>query len=244
MCRALLAGEVLVAPVVRDAEKFAATGLHIVPQVADLADADALRAALAGARIVVSTAHARHTAAVLAAAPEDATFVLLGSTRKFTRWPDAHGNGVIAGEAAFLASGRNGVMLHPTMIYGADGEDNVRRLATLIRRLPVIPLPGGGRSLVQPIHQGDVTRALLAAIAHKWEGPHSLVVAGPEPVRYANLVRAVAAATGRPRPRIVPFPVGPLVIAARLAGRIPGVPRVRPEEMRRMTEDKHSISRP
>ncbi len=36
-------------------------------------------------------------------------------------------------------------MLHPTMIYGAQGEDNVQRLARLLRRLPVVPLPGGGR---------------------------------------------------------------------------------------------------
>ena len=70
--------------------------------------------------------------------------MLLGSTRKFTRWPDAHGDGVLAGEAACVASGRNGVMLHPTMIYGAQGEDNVQRLAALLRRLPALPLPAAG----------------------------------------------------------------------------------------------------
>ena len=125
--------------------------------VADLTDPAALARALEGATHVVSCAHARYTARVIAAAPEAARLVLLGSTRKFTRWPDAHGNGVLAGEAALLASGRSGVMLHPTMIYGAQGEDNVRRLAALMRRLPVLPLPAGGRSLVQPIHQSDVT---------------------------------------------------------------------------------------
>ena len=108
--------------------------------------------------------------AVLAAAPPDARFVFLGSTRKFTSWPDAHGNGVLAGEAAFLASGRPGVMLHPTMIYGAQGEDNVQRLAALLRRLPFVPLPGGGTALVQPIHQDDVTRAIRAALDVAWDG--------------------------------------------------------------------------
>ena len=65
--------------------------------------------------------------AILAATPEAARFVGLGSTRKYTAWPDAHGDGVLAGERALLASGRPGVLLHPTMIYGAQGEDNVRR---------------------------------------------------------------------------------------------------------------------
>ena len=138
--------------------------------------------------------------------------MLLGSTRKFTRWPDAHGNGVLAGEAALLGSGRTGVMLHPTMIYGAQGEDNVQRLAGLLRRLPVLPLPGGGRFLVQPIHQSDVTRCIRAALAHRWEGSNTLVIAGPEPIRYADFVRAVASAAGLRRPFILPFPAAPLIL--------------------------------
>ena len=209
---------------VRDAAKWAASGIAIAPRIADLADAAALRAALHDANSVVSTAHARHAAAVIAAAPPDARLIFLGSTRKFTRWPDAHGNGVLAGEAAFLASGRTGVMLHPTMIYGAAGEDNVRRLAALLRRLPMLPLPGGGNALVQPIHQDDVTRAIRAALALRWDGPHSLVVAGPAPLRYADFVRAVAVAAGLPPPRIIAFPLAALFVAAALSRFVPLLP--------------------
>ena len=149
-------------------------------RIADLTDAGRLRDALADATHIVCCAHARHASAVLAAAPADARLVFLGSTRKFTRWPDAHGTGVLAGEAAFQASGRPGVMLHPTMIYGAQGEDNVQRLAALLRRLPFVPLPGGGTALVQPIHQDDVTRAIRAALDHAWSGPHSAGDRGPD----------------------------------------------------------------
>ena len=163
--------------------------------------------------------------------------VLLGSTRKFTRWPDAHGNGVLMGEAALLNSGRRGVMLHPTMIYGAEGEDNVQRLAGLLRRLPAVPLPGGGRALVQPIHQSDVTRCLRAALDTAWDGPDAIVIAGPEPVSYADFVRAVAAAAGLRPPRIVGVPPGLLLTAAPLT-MLPGLPRVRRAEIRRMLEDK------
>jgi uncharacterized protein YbjT (DUF2867 family) len=236
--RALLADGVAVVPVVRDAAKWAAQGIDRAPRIADLADPDALRAALHDATAVVSTAHARYAAAVIAAAPQRARLVFLGSTRKFTRWPDAHGNGVLAGEAAFLASGRHGVMLHPTMIYGATGEDNVQRLAALLRRLPVLPLPGGGKALVQPIHQDDVTRAIRAALALQWDGPHSLVVAGPAPLRYADFVRAVAAAAGLPAPHIIAFPLAPLLLAASLARFVPLLPSIRSAEIRRLTEDK------
>ena len=205
---------------------------------ADLRDLDALRSALADATRVVSCAHARHTAAILSAAPGDATFVLLGSTRKFTRWPDEHGNGVLEGERAWLGSGRGGVMLHPTMIYGAQGENNVQRLASLLRKLPVVPLPGGGATRIQPIHQSDVTHCILAALEICWDSPEVLVIAGPEPVTYAEFVRAVAWAAGLPGPRLVNAPA-PLLMAAGVLTRIaPGFPTIRRAEIRRLLEDK------
>ena len=225
-------------PVVRDARKWAAAGIAIPPRSADLTDPRALAEALHDATHVVSCAHARHAGQVIAAAPPGARLIFLGSTRKFTRWPDAHGNGVLAGEAAFLASGRAGIMLHPTMIHGALGEDNVRRLAALMRRLPVLPLPGGGRSLVQPIHQSDVTRAILAALARDWDGPHTMVIAGPEPVPYVDFVRAVATAAGLPPPRVISVPAAPLIALAGLTRFIPGLPTIGGAEIRRLLEDK------
>jgi nucleoside-diphosphate-sugar epimerase len=244
LCRSLLADGVAFVPVVRNAAKWSALGIGIEPRIADLADAARLHEALADATHIVSCAHARHAPAVLAAAPQDARFVFLGSTRKFTRWPDAHGNGVLAGEAAFLASGRSGVMLHPTMIYGAEGEDNVQRLAALLRRLPVVPLPDGGAALVQPIHQDDVTRAIRAALQYEWSGPHAVVIAGPTPLPYADFVRAIAGAAGQRAPRIVALPAGPLMALAGLLRYVPFLPRIRGGEIRRLTEHKSFDVRP
>ncbi|MCX8134852.1 MAG: NADH-ubiquinone oxidoreductase [Roseococcus sp.] len=225
-------------PVVRDAARWRALGLAQPPREADLTDARALGAALAGARRIVSCAHARHTPAILAAAPPGAALVLMGSTRRFSRWPDAHGDGVRAGEAAFLASGRAGVMLHPTMIYGAEGEDNVQRLAALMRRLPLLPLPGGGRNLVQPVHQDDVTAALIAALERAEALSGTLVIAGPEPLAYRDFCAAVARAAGlAPRP-VLPLPVATLMALAPLTRALPFLPRIEATEIRRLSEDK------
>lgn len=235
LCRSLLQDGVGYVPVVRSAARWAAAGLPGEPRIADL-EAGGLRQALEGAERIASCAHARHAPAILAASGT-ARLVLLGSTRKFTRWPDAHGQGVLNGEAALLASGRPGVMLHPTMIYGAAGEDNVQRLAALLRRLPVVPLPGGGRALVQPIHQSDVTRCLRAALDVAWAGPETVVVAGPTPLPYADFVRAVAAAARLRAPTIVPVPAGVLRALLPITA-LPGLPRIRADELRRLLEDK------
>jgi nucleoside-diphosphate-sugar epimerase len=231
----LAAAAIVYVPVVRDPARWPGGP---APRVADLLDAATLRSSLGGAGRVVCCAHASHAAAVIAAAPASATLVLLGSTRKFTRWPDAHSRGVIAGERAWLESGRDGVMLHPTMIYGAPGEDNVQRLARLLRRLPIAPLPGGGGALVQPIHQADVTASIMAALRRRWRGPHALVIAGPAPVTYAAFIAAAARAAGLRTPRLLSMPAWPLIAAAALTTILPGMPTVRAAEIRRLLEDK------
>lgn len=234
LCRALLAADMPFVPVVRNAARWAATGLAGTPRLLDLLAPDP--AALAGAEQIVSCAHARHASALLHISPAE-KHVFLGSTRRYSRWTDAHGDGVRAGEAAFRADGRPGVMLHPTMIYGAAGENNVQRLAALLRRLPFVPLPGGGQSLVQPIHQSDLTRCILAALDTDWDGPQVVTIAGPAPLTYAEFVRAVARAAGLRPPRIVPV-AGAILRAVAPLTCLPGLPRIGTDEIRRLLEDK------
>ena len=243
LTRRLLADGIGVVPVVRSRDWQPPADLRADPQLAaprraDLGDTAGMAAALADAARIANTAHARHTARLLAAAPVSARLVLLGSTRRFTRVPDPLAAEITAGEAAFLASGRAGVMLHPTMIYGATGEENVQRLAAMLRRLPFLPLPNGGRSLLQPIHQDDVTAAVRAALVIPWREPEILVIAGAEAVSYADFARAVAASAGLPRPRILPLPAAPLILAAWLTTHLSLPVRASPAEIRRLLEDK------
>lgn len=234
LTHALLARGTALIPIIRNP---AAWFLHHpTPRIAAI-ESPALSEALHDATNIVSCAHARHIPAILAASPPGAQFVFLGSTRKYTRWPDAHGDGVLAGERAFLAANCPGVLLHPTMIYGAQGEDNVQRLAALLRRLPIIPLPAGGRALVQPVHQRDLTAAILAALDTTWSTPETLVIAGPTPLPYAGFTRAIARAAHLKPPRIVPIPPALLLALAPLT-RLPFLPTIRTAEIRRLLEDK------
>ena len=243
LCRALIKNGQQVIAVVRSPGKLApdlAEACAAVRQT-DLTDPIALPIALENAAVVVNTAHARHLPAILAAT--HAPIVALGSTRKFTRWLDDHGRGVLAGEAALQADGRPSILLHPTMIYGAQGEDNVQRLALLLERLPIIPLPGGGRSLVQPINQQDVTRCVIAAInlllAGKVSGPESLVIAGPTAVPYRTFVRMILYFSGLGGRPVISLPGWLLMAASHVMRRLPKLPKVAPAEVRRLLEDKN-----
>lgn len=203
----------------------------------DAGDAAALRDALSDARLVATTLHARFVPATLACLPAGVgRFVALGSTRAFTRFPDEAAEQVRAAERA-MASRPRSVLLHPTMIYGAQGENNLRRLAQHLRRTRLVPLPCGGASLIQPVHVEDVARAVAAALFAEPAPESPVVVAGPEPMSYAEFVRAVGRSLGV-EARIVPVPAALLMLAAPLSRLIPGLPEIRPDEVRRLLEDK------
>src|SRR3546814_3666916 len=73
----------------------------------------------------------------------------------------------------------------------------------------ILPLPGGGRNLVQPILVDDLASAVAAAV-RAVDPPRSIVLAGPEPMTYAEMVKACAGAVGR-RARVVPAPARAVV---------------------------------
>ena len=207
-------------------------------RLADLADAEATAHALADARRVVSCAYVRHAPTVLACLPGAVErVVVLGYTRMWTRFADRLAAEARAAAAAFEAVRCPGFMLHPTLIYGPQAVNGIGRLAAWIAACPLLPLPGGGRALIQPIHVDDVCRAIEAALERPLQGRRQLVVAGPAAVSYAAFAAAVAAASGR-RVRILPAPLPLLAAAAFVSRLLPGLPSVEAGVVRRLGEDK------
>lgn len=216
---------------------------HIGWATADLDDAPALTAALAGADIVVSCAFAGYTRNLLAALPPGPVrLVLMGSVRRYLPVFDGDGQAVAEAEALFAASGRPGVMLHASMIFGMADDRNVSRIIGWARRWPrwlplPVPLPGGGGRLVQPIHVDDVARAVAAAVERPQADGPPIILAGPQPITYARMVRLCAARAGRWAVP-VPIPIAVLAILVRLAGRLGLALPVNLDQLRRSGIDK------
>jgi nucleoside-diphosphate-sugar epimerase len=176
---------------------------------ADLSTGEGVDEALRGATTVVSCAHARFTAELVGKIPRSVTStILVGSTWRYSKVPNKAADEVRAAEAIFLASRLNGIMLHPTMIYGGRQENNVPRLLELIRRSPIVPVPGGGNQIVQPIHIEDLVDCLDAAVSAEWKGPNVLAVGGP-PVTWRKMASICADTIGKRR-LIVNVPLRPV----------------------------------
>jgi uncharacterized protein YbjT (DUF2867 family) len=143
---------------------------------------------------------------------------------------------VAAAIAALAAAEVPGVVLLATLIYGPGGGSVIHRIADHLSRLPVFPLPGGGRSTVQPIHVDDVARALAAAATRETAPGSPIVIAGPAPFTYADMVRRIGRATGR-RAIILPLPAGLVGLAAGLLNRVPRGAAIA-GAVNRLSEDK------
>ena len=227
------------------AETVAALGA--VPIRGDLDDSAALPGVLgtAGCEVLVNLASLGfgHAPAIVAAAGEAgldrAVFV---STTAVTTTLAARSKRVrLAAEERIRSSALKWTIVRPTMIYGAAGDRNLSRLLVLLRRTPVLPVPGGGRRLQQPVHVADVASAVLAAAERPETAGRIYDVAGPEPLTFAALLGESAAAAGR-RTRLVPVPLAPVITLTRWyeqrARRRDRPARIRAEQWQRLAEDK------
>jgi NADH dehydrogenase len=121
-------------------------------------------------------------------------------------------------EALVRDSGLSYAIVRPTLVVGAN-DILVNNVAWLLRRFPVFAMPGSGRYRVQPVTLED-TGEIVAEAALATDDA-TIDAAGPETLTFEALVRATAAAIGRPA-RIVHVPPAVVLTMLRVLNRAVG----------------------
>jgi uncharacterized protein YbjT (DUF2867 family) len=225
-----------------EAAAAAVSALGASPVSGDLNDPLTLAEAFAAVRcdVLVNLASLGfgHAPAIVTAAERAGIgrAVFVSTTAVTTNLPASSKRVRLAAEQRIAASSLSWTILRPTMIYGDPGDRNLSRLLPLLRRAPVLPVPGAAH-LQQPVHAADVTGAVLAAAERPAAAGRIYDVAGPEPLTFTELLRTAACAVAS-RTRFVPVPLSPLVAAARGYELFSRNPRIRVEQLRRLAEDK------
>ena len=205
----------------RDQAKLATLPPATSCRVADLTKPGTIRDALRGSIIIVSCANAMHVPVLLSHLPDSAErIVVMGSTRRFSKVQDATTVAVRRAEEALDRLALPHVMLLSTMIYGG-GDSVLDAWAKLIRRYPILPVPAGQRSCIQPIHIDDVARSIIAATRSPSAPGAPIVIAGAEALTQQEMIRRIALALKR-EILLVPIPAGLIEKAASFASIIPG----------------------
>ena len=187
----------------------------------DLLDFPAYRKALAGCEAVVHLAAAtgKRSPAEYFRVNRDGTETLVNEARragvarfchvstiaaKFSDISHYHyAQSKLQAEAIVASSGLRLTIVRPTMIFGPGAPvlEGLKKLSAL----PLVPLFGSGRALVQPISVDDLARALLAIVrAGSMEG--IVEIGGPEIVRMDELLFRIRRNLGIANQRVLRLP--------------------------------------
>jgi uncharacterized protein YbjT (DUF2867 family) len=135
-----------------------------------------------------------------------------------------------------LAPELESTILRPTMIYGADGDANIERIAAQLRRFRAFPVVARGRGLRQPVHAGDLGEAAAAALFTDRTRGRTYTVAGGEVLTVRDMVARVASANSA-TVRFIPVPLKPTSTLLRGLSMVPGFRKVPPGALERMARD-------
>jgi len=152
--------------------------------------------------------------------------IAFSSTSRFTKTdsPDPGERAValeLAGAEAAVETwcAEHGVawtILRPTLIYDEGRDENVSRIARLVKRFHVMPLSGKGEGLRQPVHAADLAAGALAAAHAPATRDRAYDLVGGETVTYRVMVDRVFEGLGK-HPRSLPMPTWLFALIMRLA---------------------------
>jgi nucleoside-diphosphate-sugar epimerase len=134
--------------------------------------------------------------------------VFVGSTGVHTQLDSRGAEAKRAGERALRDSPIAFTILRPTMIYGTPADRNLVRLLRWLERWSMVPVPGGGETLQQPVHVLDLCAAILAALDRPDAARREYDIGGPYAISLRELIHSSATAVGR-RVWCLPLPIQP-----------------------------------
>jgi uncharacterized protein YbjT (DUF2867 family) len=216
LVRRLTAAGHAVRALVRDPRRLGPERVRVQIALGDLADPPSFRNALRGVKIVVHLAAAirdqpsgsieelnaiatwRMVQAAERAGVEHFVFfsALSASIHDRTRFLRAK---ALAEEAVSESSVRHTIFA-PSAVF-APGDRYLRILERL-SLLPVMPIPGRGRALYQPIWSEDAADCVVAALRREPNGNARYELAGPDTMSHEAIVELALRAVGRERPTV------------------------------------------
>ncbi|MCO4769654.1 MAG: NAD(P)H-binding protein [Deltaproteobacteria bacterium] len=231
------------------AASLTATGADIV--VGDLLDPSSLQAACAGVHTII------HLAAVADSSDEELNrsvnvggsrnlgdaasgagvrrIINFSSTCAGRTLRDAYGETKRLAEAELERDDVAVTHLRPAMIYG-EGSKEWDLFVAVVRRLPAVPIPGTGRSILRPVFVEDLLDLVGRVLDRDVAAGRTYDVAGPAPVTTGDLVELVGQYQGLRR-RVVPLPAGPIILGARVLGKLTERPFVNVDQVMAFLQD-------
>jgi NADH dehydrogenase len=109
-----------------------------------------------------------------------------------------------AGEIAVQAAFPGAVLIRPAVMFAPD-DAFLTVVLKMLRRSPIYPMFGSGKTRLQPVHAEDVAEAIARTVARTEAGPTIFECGGPRAYTYKEFLRSVAREAGL-KPTLLPVP--------------------------------------
>jgi uncharacterized protein YbjT (DUF2867 family) len=129
------------------------------------------------------------------------------------------------GELAVRAAFADVLVVRPAVMFGPD-DAFLTTILALLRRLPIYPMFGRGRTRLQPTDVEDVAEAIARGLRRTDMRAVTFECGGPRVYSYEQLLRAVAREAGL-RPILMPFPFAGWQALTWIAEMLPNPPLTR-----------------
>ncbi len=126
-------------------------------------------------------------------------------------------------------------ILRPSLIYG-PGDKFTIRMSEMLKRSPVLPVIGSGKSKIQPVYIDDVVTCIQKIVMSDAFLNEIYEIGGPEQLTYEELTTAIAEAKGIKRPALH-IPLFFMKPAAKVLETILSNPPVTTEQLIMLQED-------
>jgi NADH dehydrogenase len=207
----------------------------------DVTDPRSLGPAFAGVEVVVNlaaitadqkapkggydTVNADGPANVVGAAKDAGVgrIVQMGGIDTVAGTPGPYLAGRRRGEQAVIESGIPWAILQPSIMFGGSDAAFPHAMADLIRKAPIVPVPGDGSLRLQLVWVEDVARCLVALVEDDAK-TGKFPVGGPEELTYDAQLDVIGAAIGKTKVRKIHLPMGFMRLQARLMSILPHPP--------------------
>jgi uncharacterized protein YbjT (DUF2867 family) len=223
--------------------------------VADVSDPLAVRAAAAGTTAIVHLAAATSggrldsrtaytvnvgsaSALVEAVRGSDTRIIVMSTQHVYLPAPGLYGRTKRMADRIFEESGVPVTILRPSLVYGPGTRGVFVRLATLVRKLPVIPVIGAGQWRIRPLLLGDLIDVIIETLSRPELAGRTYDIGGPDLVTYDGFLSAICAAIGRPC-RTVHLPLGLSFALAWTLERLLPSPPLTTDNVRGAQRDAH-----
>lgn len=168
-------------------------------------------------------------------------FVFCGTVNADLKQRGVYGETKRQAEAMVKGSRLDYVVLKFNMVYG-EGDNNLSKTIRLVKKIPILPIIGGGEGKIQPVYVEDVVYAIVRCLKIKKLKEKTYSLAGPHPMTFNEYLDTILDVLSLKRMKIhipVPFMRALVMVCGGIFRNV-----ITPEIVNSITQDKNVDIRP